>query len=69
MKQPTTLTSNTQLNTHLSNLFVHAQVTSFGLTSSKDLFMDMQEQEAAKERTQERQDSFERMSECLYLRH
>lgn len=63
------LTSNNQLNAKLGIVAAHARLTSFGLISNKDLFMDVQEQEAAKERAQDKQDSFERLSEQLYLIH
>ncbi len=66
MKQ---LTGNAQLNATLCNLYAHAELTSKVYTSSKDLFIDMRAEQAATERDKEREDSFERLSECLFLNY
>jgi len=61
------LTSNPQLNAPLNLVAAHAKLT--GLVSSKDIFLQMREEEAAQDKQREQQNTFERLSETLYLQH
>ena len=63
------LTNHPQLNATLGLVAAHANLTSFGLISNKELFAEMREQEIGRELAEEKQNSFERLSEQLYLRH